>query len=241
MTAVFWLGSATRDGSSYSQGQPESLDSVRGVFLHQFGNRSRNVRSRVIRSRELCKPKPRRVARWDWSRHVGVGAGPAQPLTGGRLFWPIPRRISLLVSEHVHFCARRSPSAAELVRREVRSGVFEVTCARSSCLISKRHLTPSRTCTQSSTSRGRSSACLCLGMYGRRPAELHCWALATGSSYRAGQQPRVRTVPWCMCEGCSLQRLADTDWVENGQAMFRREIQSQHWGQLDPQSACDDA
>ena len=41
-----------------------------------------------------------------------------------------PRRISLLVSEHVHFCARRSPSAAELVRREVRSGaVFEVTCA----------------------------------------------------------------------------------------------------------------
>ena len=38
-----------------------------------------------------------------------------------------------------------------------------------------------------------------------------------------------------------LQRLADTDWVENGQAMFRREIQSQHWGQLDPQSACDDA
>ena len=38
-----------------------------------------------------------------------------------------------------------------------------------------------------------------------------------------------------------LQRLADTDWVENGQAMFRREIQSQHWGQLGPQSACDDA
>ena len=57
---------------------------------------------------------------WGWSR----------PRSAAHGWTPFPRRISLLVSEHVHFCARRSPSAAELVRREVRSGVFEVTCAR---------------------------------------------------------------------------------------------------------------
>ena len=150
-----------------------------------------------------------------------------------------PRRISHLVSEHVHFCARRSPSAAELVRREVRPGVFEVTCAL--ILSDIKEAFDSFQNVHPELHISREEFRMSLPWNVRAPAELHCWALATGSSYRAGQHPRVRTVPWCMCEGCSLQRLADTDWVENGQAMFRREIQSQHWGQLDPQSACDDA
>ena len=150
-----------------------------------------------------------------------------------------PRRISLLVSEHVHFCARRSPSAAELVRREVRPGVFEVTCAL--ILSDIKEAFDSFQNVHPELHISREEFRMSLPWNVRAPAELHCWALATGSSYRAGQHPRVRTVPWCMCEGCSLQRLADTDWVENGQAMFRREIQSQHWGQLDPQSTCDDA
>ena len=135
-----------------------------------------------------------------------------------------PRRISLLVSEHVHFCARRSPSAAELVRREVRPGVFEVTCAL--ILSDIKEAFGSFQNVHPELHISREEFRMSLPWNVRAPAELHCWALATGSSYRAGQQPRVRTVPWCMCEGCSLQRLADTDWVENGQAMFRREIQS---------------
>ena len=106
-----------------------------------------------------------------------------------------PRRISLLVSEHVHFCARRSPSAAELVRREVRSGVFEVTCAL--ILSDIKEAFDSFQNVHPELHISREEFRMSLPWNVRAPAELHCWALATGSSYRAGQQPRVRTVPWC--------------------------------------------
>ena len=43
------------------------------------------------------------------------------------------------------------------------------------------------------------------------------------------------------CVDKDVEMDAGAHWVENGQVMFRPETQSQHWGQLDPQSACDDA
>ena len=53
---------------------------------------------------------------------------------------------------------------------------------------------------------------------------------------------QVDNVYGCLqCVDGDVEMDAGARWVENGQVMFRRETQSQHWGQLDPQSACDDA